>query len=168
VSHDLRTPLTRLRLRIERLPEPAAHAASADIREMNELIDASLAVMREQSGGAPPSVLDLSALLQALVDDLADQGQVVDLASPLPVVRVQVHPATLRRVVGNLVGNALRYGQRAWSVWIWVRTRWPCTLTMLALAYRLINWSGCCSPGCVCLVRPELAAAVWVWPLRAT
>lgn len=114
VSHDLRTPLTRLRLRIERLPEPAAHAASADIREMNELIDASLAVMREQSGGAPPSVLDLSALLQALVDDLADQGQVVDLASPLPVVRVQVHPATLRRVVGNLVGNALRYGQRAW------------------------------------------------------
>lgn len=112
ISHDLRTPLTRLRLRIERLPDAAAQAASADIREMNELIDASLAVMREQSGGEA-GVLDLAAMLQSLVDDLAEQGQPVDLAGELPAARVRAHPASLRRIVGNLVGNALRYGQRA-------------------------------------------------------
>lgn len=112
ISHDLRTPLTRLRLRIERLPDAAVQAASADIREMDELIDASLAVMREQSGGAV-GVLDLAAMLQSLVDDLAEQGQPVDVAADLPAARVRAHPASLRRIVGNLVGNALRYGQRA-------------------------------------------------------
>lgn len=112
LSHDLRTPLTRLRLRIERLPEAVAQAAIADIREMDEMIDASLAVMREQSDGAEPRVVDLGAMLQSLVDDLCEQGEVVDLADP-PAVRVRVHPASLRRILGNLVGNALRYGQRA-------------------------------------------------------
>lgn len=112
LSHDLRTPLTRLRLRIERLPEAVAQAAIADIREMDEMIDASLAVMREQSNGAEPRVVDLGAMLQSLVDDLCEQGQAVELAEP-PAARVRVHPASLRRILGNLVGNALRYGQRA-------------------------------------------------------
>lgn len=112
ISHDLRTPLTRLRLRIERLPEGVAQAAIADIREMDELIDASLAVVREQSGGSGPSVVDLGAMLQSLVDDLCEQEHTVDLAEP-PALRVRVHPASLRRTVGNLVDNALRYGGRA-------------------------------------------------------
>jgi len=110
VSHDLRTPLTRLRLRLEQLPEEAARAAGQDIRVMDELIDASLAVMREQSTGAPPLRLDLVALLQSLADDLVEQGQPVHLDDALPPVRVLARPASLRRIVDNLVGNALCHG----------------------------------------------------------
>lgn len=115
-SHDLRTPLTRLRLRLEQLPPEAAQAAAQDIRAMDELIDASLAVVREQSTGAPPALMDLGALLQSLVDDRAEQGQAVTLAEPAddaPPLRVRAHPASLRRIVDNLVDNALRYGRVA-------------------------------------------------------
>lgn len=113
VSHDLRTPLTRLRLRLEQLPSDAARAAGADIRAMDELIDASLAVVREQSTAAGPALLDLGALLQSLTDDLAEQGLPVSLAGDAeatPALRVRAHPASLRRVVDNLVDNALRHG----------------------------------------------------------
>ena len=115
ISHDLRTPLTRLRLRIEPLPGQAAENASADIREMDELINASLAVMREQSGGASRSLVDLPALLHSMVDDLQEQGQAVTMRDALDDERVsvRVHPASLQRTVGNLLTNALRYGHRA-------------------------------------------------------
>lgn len=113
VSHDLRTPLTRLRLRLERLTDPAALAAIADLREMDELIESSLAVMREQAGDTASAEVDLRALLQSLVDDLAEQGQAVAMDEDAPPARVRAHTASLRRIVGNLVGNALRYGQCA-------------------------------------------------------
>lgn len=113
LSHDLRTPLTRLRLRLERLPDEAAGGAVADVREMDEMIDATLAVMREQRDEAPRSAIDALALLQALADDHAEQGHAVSLADGLPAARVRAHPAALRRVLGNLIGNALRYGRCA-------------------------------------------------------
>lgn len=109
ISHDLRTPLTRLRMRLESLDAPEA---VADIHEMNALIDSSLAVLREQRDDVPAEPIDLAALLQAMVDDLVDQGQDVT-ADVLPPARVRAHPAALRRVIGNLLGNALRYGRRA-------------------------------------------------------
>ena len=119
VSHDLRTPLTRLRLRVEQLPGPVATSASADIREMDELINASLTVMREQASGEAPSLVDLCALLQAMVDDLLEQGQPIELAHEAQGneaagrINVRVRPASLRRALGNLLSNALRYGHRA-------------------------------------------------------
>lgn len=109
LSHDLRTPLTRLRMRIERAPEAMALAAAADIREMDELIDTTLSVLREQQQGEAARPVDLSALLQAVCDDLTEQGQAVALALEGPL-RAHAHPAALRRTVGNLLGNALRYG----------------------------------------------------------
>jgi len=114
VSHDLRTPLTRLRLRLESLPAEVRQAAVADLREMDELIESSLQVMQEQSGGADAVPVDLGALVQSLVDDLIEQGKPVQLQSDLSELRVRAHPASLRRILDNLVGNALRYGQRAW------------------------------------------------------
>ncbi|MFP8780055.1 ATP-binding protein [Hydrogenophaga sp. RWCD_12] len=116
VSHDLRTPLTRLRLRLEQLPPETAQAAAQDIRAMDELIDASLAVVREQATAMPPALMDLGAMLQSLTDDRAELGQPVSLADRLEgaaPLRVCARPASLRRIVGNLVDNALRYGHCA-------------------------------------------------------
>ncbi|OYT90642.1 MAG: hypothetical protein CFE43_17265 [Burkholderiales bacterium PBB3] len=133
VSHDLRTPLTRLRMRIAHIPDASQQqAAAADIHEMDELIGDTLAVLREQNDGSGARPVDVAAFLQALVDDLADQGNAVTLAPPLPM-RVLAHPVALRRVLGNLLGNALRHGGSAevsaertgQRLQIWVDDRGP-------------------------------------------
>lgn len=115
ISHDLRTPLTRLRLRLESMGEDTGQQqrCAADIREMNELIDNALEVFRLEGPGyrEPSQRADVSALVQALADDLAEQGQPVTFTGH-PVV-ADIQPGALRRVVANLVGNALRYGGHA-------------------------------------------------------
>ncbi len=114
ISHDLRTPLTRLRMRLETLgldPEPLQRSVT-DIREINALVDTVLEVFRGDSGAAEaPQANDIAALLQALCDDLAEQGLAVTFEGESLVREIQ--PQALRRVLGNLIGNALRYGGRA-------------------------------------------------------
>ncbi len=111
VSHDLRTPLTRLRMRLSELEaHPAARSAIDDVRQMDELIEGLLALFRPPAQPAAGSAgrIDAFALVQAIIDDLPGAGADVLLsgtaaATPCP-------PAAFRRMVENLIENAIRHG----------------------------------------------------------
>ncbi|MGN6529923.1 MAG: sensor histidine kinase [Burkholderiaceae bacterium] len=110
VSHDLRTPLTRLRMRLAELEaHPAAQRAIDDVRQMDALIESLLALFRPP-GDAPGrrGRIDAFALVQAIVDDLPHDAPPVALdgtAAP-----TDCPPAALRRMVDNLLQNAIRHG----------------------------------------------------------
>ena len=120
ISHDLRTPLTRLRMRIDEIGGDAlAHQRSvADIHEMNELIDTVLGAFRGDAFGSAEPLQDTSvgSLVQSLTDDLVEQGAQVHLSLPegsRSAAVARAEPAALRRVVTNLLSNALRYAGAA-------------------------------------------------------
>ena len=111
VSHDLQTPITRLRLRAELMDDEALRDKMlTDLAAMQALVEEGLAYAG--SSAAPKEALiltDLDALAASLVADYTDAGQPVSLAGvsgrPLPT-----RPHTLRRLLGNLVDNALKFG----------------------------------------------------------
>ncbi len=109
VSHDLRLPLTRLRLRLESLPEGEGRAAmQRDIEEMDAMIGSTLDFLRAGSQSEVAVRLDVVALVEALADDAEAAGAKVSVhgtASPV-FARVQA----LRRCLANLIDNAHRYG----------------------------------------------------------
>ena len=109
VSHDLRTPLTRLRLRVEGLASPdEQHRFGRDIVEMDAMITATLDHLRGVAQGEPLVVLDVAALAESLADDHQDMGHAVTVHGHARPVLAQ--PSALRRCLENLVGNAVRYG----------------------------------------------------------
>ncbi len=113
ISHDLRTPLTRIRMRLEASEgDPLTARSIADIHEMDDLIESALEVFRGAGAQEESSATtDVYALVQAIIDDLADLGQPVGVRGEPAPARIQA--GGLRRVVANLVNNALRYGKRA-------------------------------------------------------
>ena len=113
VSHDLRTPLTRLKLRIEDLGNPElGRAMTADIADLEQMIEATLSYLKGQSQEETPRQLDLSALLETLADEASDLGQSVDVDMPNHVV-VRARRVGLKRAFSNLIQNAVKYGERA-------------------------------------------------------
>ncbi|UZW53799.1 ATP-binding protein [Sphingobium sp. JS3065] len=113
VGHDMRTPLARLRLRLENLPEnEAREGIEGDLTEMGEMIDSLLAFLGGEKNGEPPVRTDLAVLVATVVDAFQDQGRKVDYAGP-DHLEMAVRSLTLRRAIINLIENALHYGRRA-------------------------------------------------------
>ena len=110
ISHDLRTPLTRLRLRAEFVDDPEQQRKMlADLEEMEAMIASTLAFARDDARKEPRVAIDLAALLQSLVDDLGDAGYTVEYAGPEHRT-FACRPVALKRAIGNLIDNALKYG----------------------------------------------------------
>lgn len=112
VSHDLRTPLTRLRLRTESLEDPRSQQLfRRDIAEMDAMITSTLDYLRGVAGAEAWVLLDVQALVESMADDHLAMGQQVTVIGHGKPRRVQA--VALRRFLDNLVGNAIRYGGSA-------------------------------------------------------
>ncbi|MDO8322493.1 MAG: ATP-binding protein [Phenylobacterium sp.] len=110
ISHDLRTPLARIRFKLEGAPGPVKAAVLADVAQMEAMITSVLAFIRDASAARPRERLDLLSLLECLVDDAGDQDLAV-LEDSIPVT-VQADALGLQRLFGNLLDNAVKYGVR--------------------------------------------------------
>lgn len=116
VSHDLRTPLTRMRLALSMMEEePEARALLDDVAQMEALIDRFLDFVRNEAGEAETPT-DLRALVAGRVERAAQGGRRVVLMEPDALVVPPVlalRPQLFARALDNLIDNALRHGQRA-------------------------------------------------------
>ncbi len=114
VSHDLKTPVTRMRLRSELLTDANLRERFLrDLDEMQQMLGGALDFLRGKAADEAQSPIDMLALLESLVDDQAELGRDIRLAAGADAVRFVGRPQALRRAIGNLVDNALKYGRRA-------------------------------------------------------
>lgn len=113
VSHDLKTPITRLRLRTEEIDnDPLARSIAHDLDEMERMIDQTLSYLRGDRSDEPLRPVDLVAILETVTDDLSDQGAAVTFQGPRAAV-IAGRRLGLKRAFVNLVGNAVKYGGTA-------------------------------------------------------
>lgn len=112
IAHDLRTPLTRLRFRIEAAPEELRGKMSSDLDEMEAMISATLAFVRDATQASHRTKLELSSLLESLVDELAETGKQARVDHAEKVV-LEGDPISLKRMFANLIENAIKYGGQA-------------------------------------------------------
>lgn len=134
ISHDLRTPLTRIRLRGEYIDDRKQQAnLFRDVDEMQAMIDGALAFFRDDAAGEASTMFDLPGLLQTIAYDYSDQGHAVDYHGPNKACYVGRLYA-LKRVFTNLVENSIKYGtpptidleqQKDGSLIVYVRDRGP-------------------------------------------
>ncbi|QCI64809.1 ATP-binding protein [Phreatobacter stygius] len=110
VSHDLKTPLTRLRMRIDEIGNAETQRAiAADLSEMEAMIDATLSYLRGDRSDEEMRPVDLIAIIATIADDARDAGDSVSLDAPRSIVVHGRHLA-LKRALTNLIQNAIKYG----------------------------------------------------------
>ncbi|MBI1249935.1 MAG: HAMP domain-containing protein [Alphaproteobacteria bacterium] len=112
VAHDMRTPLMRLSLSAENTDDETRAKLRKDIEEIEALVASFIAFARDDPTQEPRVRLDLSALVQALVDDRVELGQVVQLSADDRIL-IMGQPLGLRRMTANLIDNALKHGGNA-------------------------------------------------------
>jgi signal transduction histidine kinase len=110
ISHDLRAPLTRMRLRGEFIEDgEQQQRLFRDVDEMQAMINSALEFFRDDARLEPATQFDLAELLQTLLDDYRDQGVDIAFSGPLRLVYFG-RPLGLKRVMTNLLDNAIKYG----------------------------------------------------------
>ena len=109
VAHDLRTPLTRLRFHAESAPTALREKMADDIAEMDAMVAATLAFVRDATQAGKRVRLELRSLLDTVVDGFAEQGRDVRL-QPGDSVLIEGDSVALKRMFANLIDNAIKFG----------------------------------------------------------
>lgn len=113
ISHDLRTVLTRLRLRAEYIADDEQRSkALADMNDMQTMLESTLAFAREDAAIEENTRVDVSSLVKTICDDKADMGAAVSFEDH-PRLVIPCRPVAVRRALENLVDNAVLYGGEA-------------------------------------------------------
>jgi signal transduction histidine kinase len=172
ISHDLQTPITRMRLRTDLMDsEHDRDKFRQDLDAMHALVREGVTYARTLHGATEPARrIDADALFESMVADYEDAGQQVRLEgrTGAPIV---TRPNALRRILMNLIDNALSFGSdvrlqvhaRADGSWFWP---WSTT----GPAFRPTSWRTCSSPSTAWKARATAAPAApgWAWPLRTS
>ena len=113
VSHDLRTPLTRMKLALEILgDDPAVEELKSDVAEMEHMVHGYLDFARGE-GTETPVETDITLLLEDVAAAMRREGTQLSLTAPAEYV-MPVRPNALTRCLANLIGNARRHGSHVW------------------------------------------------------
>jgi two-component system OmpR family sensor kinase len=112
ISHDLRTPLARLRFKLEKAPAPLRRSMARDLDQMDAMIGAVLDFIRDAQARRTREVLDLASVVECVADDATDAGGEVELGR-MDRPAVGGDPMALQRLFANLIDNAVKYGGAA-------------------------------------------------------
>lgn len=119
IGHDLRTPLSRMQLRLERagLDPETVEDMTTDLGEMRHMLESLQAFVESGGSRLPPERIDVAVMTQTLIDTAADEGRDATYHG-LDSLEIMARPVSLRRALSNVIENALHY---AGSVWVTVR-----------------------------------------------
>ena len=113
ISHDLRTPITRLRLRAEFIEDDEQRQKMlTDLDDMDAMITSTLAFVRGDRTSEEPKVVDMTAMLATICDDMVDAGMQLTFDGG-PQAPLSCRPLAMKRAFTNLLDNAVKYGRRA-------------------------------------------------------
>lgn len=114
ISHDLRTPLTRIKLALAMQPDSDdINELRKDVTEMERMIGAYLDFARNEAADEEPETFRLSELLKEIADDAKRAGREIDIDAPAGIA-IEARRTALKRAISNLVNNALRYADLVW------------------------------------------------------
>lgn len=114
ISHDLKTPITRLRLRAELLDDDAVKSQlNQDLSELEQLVHGALELAESTDLNEPTEPIDLVAMLLAIQEEVAVLGRSVHLDTTKQLT-IRVKPMAMKRCLSNLIHNAVFYGSEAW------------------------------------------------------
>ncbi len=111
VSHDLRTPLTRMKLALAMLPDTAdAEELKRDVAEMEKMIESYLEFASDISSTGEPEQFDIADLVREIAEEVGAQDRLS--VGDMPVLRFEGRRAPLKRAISNLAGNGLKYADK--------------------------------------------------------